>query len=352
MRQPVNTVSGLRPNRITSTAVSFTVDIYRQQPGTAGPDGSIPIGTLKPVRGKLTDDSSQAPAREITIGIASQPDWLEPGLWLKPSIGIQTIQPLLYYLPTMIIVDVKTEPSDTELATITGKDPGEVLNTRPYETDTILTGTLQTLVQSACTVLTRPTNVSGVPAIAIPNGSVAEFGAGRWDVCLNIADSLGVALRFTDVGDVIGRVRGGPFPDPMCIVELVGSAGRLHALRWPTDAKVLVDRGDTIGLIGSATSQAITGIAKPAWYPSYVVTDRQRGDSTTTQTAADNLAYALLMSKLAELDSFEGLPILPAPWLEAGADVVDLRSRSYGVRAITLDLPSLATEVTLRRIPI
>ena len=353
MRQPVTTIPpGVRPNRITSAAVAFSVDIFRQQPGTTGADGTTPIGALAPVRGTLEDDSSQAPARTLTVDIAKLPDWLEPGMWMRPSIGIQTIQNTIYRLPTCIITDVAVEPSDSQLGTLTGKDPGEVLNNRPYEADTTLTGTLRSLVQSACSVLTRPTNVSAVPAITIPKESIAEFGAGRWDTCLDIADALGVALRFTDDGDVIGRIRSGPFPEPMAIIELIEAAGSLHKVRWPTTAKVLVDRGDITGLVGVATSQTVTGIAAPSWYPPYVITDSQQGDSTTTQTAADQLAYGLLVSKLAELDFFDSLPILPSPWLEAGADVVDLRSRNYGVRAITIDLPSLATQVTLRRIPL
>ena len=44
------------------------------------------------------------------------------------------------------------------------------------------------------------------------------------------------------------------------------------------------------------------------------------------------------------------MPILPAPWLEVG-DVVSYHGLSYAVRAVTLELPSLATAVTLRRLP-
>jgi len=352
MRQPINALpTGMRPQRITSAAVSFDVEIYRQQPGTPGADGTTPLGTLSTVRGTLEDDSAQAPARMMTVDIAKLPTWLEPGMWMRPTIGVQMVQNVIYRLPTTIITDVDVQPSDSQLGTITGKDPGEVLNTRPYETDTSLSGTLRTLVASACTVLTRTTDVSGVPNITIPKESVAEFGAGRWDTCLDIADSLGVALRFTDDGDVVGRYREGPYPAPACIVELIETAGALHRLRWPSMAKVLVDRGDTIGLIGVCTADQVTGTATPAWYPPYVITDTQQGDSTTTQATADSLAKGLLISKLAELDSFESLPILPSPWLEAGADVVDLRSKSYGLRAVTVDLPSLATSVTLRRIP-
>jgi hypothetical protein len=38
----------------------------------------------------------------------------------------------------------------------------------------------------------------------------------------------------------------------------------------------------------------------------------------------------------------------PLPWLEAGVDVVELDGRRWWVRALTLQLPSLATHLTLR----
>jgi len=352
MRTPLNPPPG-RGDRITSAAVALTIDVFRAQPGTPGPDGTTPVGQLPVITATLTDDAAKAVQRTFTSALARPaPTWLGTGMWLRPTIGVQQIQPVIYRLPTVIVVAIDTAPSASGYGTVTAADPAEVLNGRPYETDTALSGTLRSLVSDACTIaLARPTDVSAVPAIAVPAEMVAEFGTGRWDTCIKVADALGVVLRFTDAGDVIGRLRSGPFPPPIAVVELVEGAGRSYAARTPTAAKVLVERGDDIGLVGTATAAQVTGTAPPGWYLPYVVTDHVQSAVGTTQAQADTLALDLLRARLADIDTFSSAPVLPAPWLEAGADVVTYRGASYGVRAMTLDLPSLATTLTLRRIP-
>lgn len=351
MRTPVNPWPGSGRQRIGSVAVSFTVDAYQMQPGSSGAGGTTPIGRLDVVSGSFTDDASQNVARTIRLSCGRMPSWLAAGMWVVGTIGIQTLQSVIYRLPSLVITDIGESPKGF---TVDAKDPGEILNGTPYEADTIITGTLRDLVISACSVLQRPPDVSGVPALAVPAGRLAEFGKGRWDTCLDVADSLGVALRFTDAGDVVGIVRASYAPSPAAIVERSGTlvdSGTRHHVRVPTGARVLVSRGSaTAGLIGSATSQSITGSAPPAWYLPYLITDRHDGDATTTQAQADQLATDLLRSRLSELDMLQDMPILPAPWLEAGVDVVTYYGVNYWLRALTLTLPSLATSVTLRSV--
>jgi len=351
MRTPINPVPGNPRQRLTSTSVSFIVDVYNAQPGSPGADGTTPVGRLTPISGQLSDDASKPVQRTMTMELAKFPSWLAAGMWIKPTLGIQTVAPVRYALPTMVVTEVTVEPTDTSWGSLAASDPSEVVNGRPYEVDTALSGTLRNLVASACSLaLTRATDVSGVPNLTIPADTIAEFGSGRWDVCIRVADSLGVALMFTDAGDVIGRVRADPYPDPVSIVELVGSSGKLLNARAPTQAKVFVDRGDTVGLIGVADTSTITGVFPPPWYRPYVVTDQVQGDATTTQSAANQLALDLLRQRLADLDTFDSMPVLGAPWLEAGRDVVNYRSKPYGVRSMTLELPSLATTLTIRRV--
>lgn len=351
MRQPVNPPPG-RGDRITSAAVALTVDVFRMAPGTPDPQGTDPVGQLEVVDATLTDDASRAVQRTMTARLgAPAPTWLEPGMWLRATIGVQQVQPVIYQLPTLCVTDVKAEPSASSYGSVSAADPAEVLNGRPYTTDTTLAGTLRSVVADACsTALARPTDTSGVPAIPVPAETIAEFGTGRWDRCVRLADALGVVLRFTDPGDVVGRLRSDPLPTPVSVVELVEGAGRSYRARVPSSATVLVSRGDQPGLVGTATA-AQAGVTLPAWYPPYVVTDHVQGSTTMTQPQADTLALNLIRARLADIDTFSSVPVLPAPWLEAGADVVSYRGTAYGVRAVTLDLPSLATTLTLRRVP-
>lgn len=339
-------MSGSTQRRIPSVAVSYAVAVWEMQPQTPA---AATVGKLSLVDGRLDDDGSQPVPRTLTLNIGALPTWLKAGMWLQVTVTIRTGQPIVYRLPVLCITDVA---STTDGAVVTASDPGEVVNGRPYEADTYLSGTLRALVGAACTLaLSRTTDVTGVPDTAVPAGTLAEFGAGRWDVCLSTADMLGVALRFTDPGDVVGVLRSAAPPAPSAIVErAIADAGTVHRVRAPTASAVLVTRGtDTIGLIGTATAEPITGIPVPAWYRPYVVTDRLNGAPTATQAQANQLATDLLRARLSELDTYESMPILPAPWLEAG-DVVTYRNLPYAVRAVSLDMPSLATTVTLRRI--
>lgn len=352
MRIPLNTPPGTRPHRITSSAIALSVDVYRAQPGSPGVDGTTPVGKLPVTDGELSDDASQAVQRTMTLELAGVPTWLAAGMWLRPTIGVAVIQPAVYELPTLVITEIERHPDDVSYATVSASDPAEILNTRPYEADTAVSGTLRAFVAATCAAcLTRPVDVSGVPTDALPADSVAEFGAGRWDVCVQLADALGIALMFTDRGDVIGRRRSDPLPDPVCVVELVGSAGRVTSSRTPTAAKVYVDRGDVVGILGTASVADITGVAPPAWYLPYVVTDQVQLDATATAGIANTLARDLLRQRLADLDTFDRVSVLPTPWLEANRDTVTYQSAIYGVRAMTLSVPTLATTLTLRRVP-
>jgi hypothetical protein len=350
MRHPVNPIPGAGGQRIGSVAVAVTVDVWEQQPDDAD---VAPVGQLPNVDGRLVDDASQNVPRTLTVNIGDLPTWLEAGMWVRATVGIQTIQPIIYRLPVMCITNLAEDMSRTQGTTLTAKDPGEVLNGRPYEADVVLVGTLRQLVSDACTLaLSRPTDVSGVPDVPVPVNTVAEFGVGRWDVCLSVADALGIALRFTDIGDPVGTYRSATPPSPAAVVQhCEATGGTSNFARIPTDAKVLVTRGsDTVGLIGSAHAPDITGVPIPPWYRPLVITDRVNGDANTTQAMADGLATDVLRARLSELDSFDSLPILPAPWLEAGVDVVTFYGATYSLRAIELGLPRLATNVTLRRL--
>ena len=349
MRLPVNPLPG-QTLRWSSVAISLTFEVFESMPGSVG-SGGLPWGTLDITGGTLTDDASQNISRRMTLEAGELPDALKPGMWLRPTVGVQTVQPIIYRFPSMVITDITEDLTKLNGARLELADPSQVLNEQPYESDTVLTGTLRSLVQAACAGLSRPPDVSTVPTTAVPLNTVAEFGSGRWDTCIKIGDDLGVGLRFNDVGDVIGRVRTTPAPAPVAQVEKALVGGECHHVRTPSRSKVLVTRGnDIIGLMGSAKVEDVTGIPPPAWYPSFVVTDRQEGDSTTTQAQANELAKQLMVARLSEIDAFQDLPILPSPWLEAAADVVSLKGTSYWVRSVSFEMPSMATTVTLRKV--
>lgn len=353
MRTPINPVPEGMQGRITSAAIAFTMDAFELQPGSPGAGGTTPLGRLGTVQATLVDDASQTTQRRMTINVSAIPDYLQPGMWIRSQVGIQVLQPVIYRLPSLIITDIARDLAQQGGGVVTAEDPGSALNGRPYEVDTAVTGTLRSLVANACaTTLTRPADVTGVPDIPLPVATVVEFGTGRWDACITLGDALGVALRFTDAGDVIGVLRSAEPPAPVGIVERsVTDSGTRSRARTPTAAKVMVTRGsDTPGLIGSALASEITGGVVPGWYLPFVVVDRQEGDANTTQAQADTLARNLIRSRLADLDTWENMPILPAPWLEAGSDVVTLFGNPYVVRAVTVDYPGLTTHVTLRRI--
>lgn len=350
MRTPINPISGWRPYRFASSAVSFTVDIWQAQPQ----DGNTAAyNTVKPTGGRLTDDAAQPVRRSMQFELATKPGWLAAGMWIRATVGVQIVQPVLYRMPVLCITDIAENLSGRGGVNVIAEDPSTVIDGRPYETDTALTGTLRQLVSDAYTTsLSRTPDMSAVPAVALPTGLIAEFGQSRWTVCLNTADTLGYALGINDIGDPVAVDRTTAVPTAQCSIErsLTVQGGAKHYARTPTTAKVLLSRGtDIAGLIGTATAQAITGITPPAWYRPMVVTDRAEGGPLSTQADADKLAYQLIRSQLFDADSYDGLAILPSPWLEAGVDAVTFYGVTYMVRSVDVEFPSLATTVTLRR---
>lgn len=350
MRSPVNPLptSG---HKVSSVAVAFKVEAYETQPDDPS---AASLGRLDTVTARLVDDASQAVPRTMTVTIGRLPTWLRAGMWVRGTVGIQTVQPIIYRMPVLIVTDVSEDLGGQGGAVLTARDPGEVLNGRPYVADTTVTGTLRSVVAAACTtaLTQRTTDVSGVPDVPVPAGMMAEFGAGSWDACLRVGDALGYALRFTDEGDVTALDRNLTPPSPSAVVERrLTEGGTAHHVRTPTEARVLVTRGSaTVGLVGVAVWADVMTEALPPWYLPYVITDRVEGDPTTTQAQANALAKQLLRSRLSELDTWSAMPILPAPWLEAGVDVVSFYGRPYAVRAVEFEFPSLATAVTLRAV--
>ena len=350
MRTPVNPLPAAG-HKVSSVAVAFKVEAYETQPVNAS---AASIGRLDTVTASLTDDASQPVPRSMTVNIGRLPTWLRAGMWIRGTVGIQTVQPIIYRMPVLIVTDVSEDLSGQGGAIVTARDPGEVLNGRPYVADTILTGTLRGLVAAACAnaLTQRTTDVSTVPAVPVPAGTVAEFGAGSWDVCLKTGDALGYALRFIDEGDVTAVDRNADPPSPSAVVERrLTEGGTAHHVRTPTEARVLVTRGsDTIGLVGVAVWGDVMSEPLPPWYLPYVLIDRVEVDVTTTQAQSNARAKQVLRSRLSELDTWTSMPILPAPWLEAGTDVVTFYGRPYSVRAVEFEFPSLATAVTLRAV--
>jgi hypothetical protein len=334
---------------ITSLAATVSVAVWQSQPANSS---TTPLVTFTPDSGRLVDDASQAVRRTLTLTLPTIPSWLQSGIWLQPTIGVAVLKPALYRLPVVCVTDISDPVGTAGPVTLTAHDPAEVVQGRPYEADTVLTGTLRSLVAEACTTaLSRTTDVSGVPTTPLPAGMLAEFGRPRWSVCLDAADALGYVLRFTDAGDVLATRRADPAPAPAAtIAQRLTEGGTDRYERAPTSARVLVSRGTgAVGLVGRAEWAQVTSTPLPAWYRPYVVCDRRDGDPTTTQAQADALALDLLRARLADLDTYQDMPIAPAPWLEAGVDTVTFYGRAYWVRAVSVDLPSLATAVTLRR---
>lgn len=354
MRSPINTFPGMR-QRATSSAIAVTLDVFDTQPLVNPPDAtnSTPIGKLPLTTGTFTDDASRLVSRTLHLEMSQVPPWLNPGMWIRPTVGIQVIQPLIYRLPCFVLDDI-SEPLDKFGGrSLECSDPSAVVDARPYEKDTSLApGTLRTLVANAFSLaLSRPAHVDTVPLVDIPVGSIAEFGVGRWAVCLRVAEALGYALHVTDEGDVIARNRTADAPDSDIDLEQSLLPGGLrHSLRTPTDARVFVNRGTNLApLIGKATLTDIGLPAAPAWYRPHVITDRQEGPEWWNQGYADKAAQIFLHARLSEFDKFDALPILASPWLEAGVDTVRFLGGLYWVRVITMQLPTMATTVSLNR---
>jgi hypothetical protein len=346
MRAPIASPAvGTPPPSMASTVY---VEWFRQQPGSAAPDGTIPIGQLPLVSATLTDDAAMVVQRTMTLTLSHRPEDFYAGMWIRPTIGIRHAAPEVYQLPALIVTSIAADLSGSGVVVSAG-DPSEVLNGRPYEEDTSISGYLADIVADICAeCLARPTDVDTVPMSLIP-ASVAEFGTGRWDFLLRVAEAAGVTLRFSDAGDVMGGWFNDTPPEPVSALDgAVLPGGECRFERAPTHATLLATRGEAPALIGHADALSVTGVAPPAWYPKHVVTDRAEVGEGEVIWVVDILAGNLLRSRLADLQVYTGLPTLPAPWLEAGVDTVTYQGHVYFVRSLTLELPSMATTLTLR----
>ena len=354
MRQPLHGVAGMR-QRATSSAVSVTMDVFQSQPSVSPPDAttSTPMTQLPFTVATFTDDASRLIARTLRVEASQVPSWLAPGMWLRPTVGIQLIQPAVYRLPCFVVEDISQPLDRFGGALIECSDASAVVEGRPYEKDTSLApDKLQTLVGAAFTLaLSRPPQTGDVPYVDIPATSVAEFGTGRWAACVRVAEALGYFLHVNDYGDPVARSRTDPVPASTVDLEQSLLPGGLrHALRTPTNARVFVNRGTNVTpLIGKAALTDIGMDAAPSWYRPLVVTDRQEGPDFWNQGYADKAAQIFLHARLSELDRYDDLPILASPWLEAGFDTVRFYGGLYWVRAITMQLPTMATTVSLNR---
>jgi hypothetical protein len=350
VRQPVNPIAGAR-QRTTSAPVALTVDVYDTQPYVVPPDtvASVPIGQWKVTGGSFTDDATAMTARTMTLTADSVPAYVLPGKWLQVTIGYQVIEPVLYRLPAMVVEDIVSPLDANGGVTVELADASAVVNGRPYEYDrTIAPDHLQTFVKSTMDyALSRPVHNDDVPYVLLPVGAIAEFGEGRWDVCVRMAEACGYSLRLNDMGDPVARLRTDPPPAPVGQLEQsLLPGGTRHHVRTPTASRVLVTRGTNLPpMIGKAT----TVNTPPGWYRPVVVTDRQQGPDWWNQGYADSAAEAFLNRALSELDRYDDLPVLASPWLEAGFDTVTFYGVTYWVSKLTMGLPDLATTMSLTR---
>jgi hypothetical protein len=262
-----------------------------------------------------------------------------PGVWVRVMVGIRYQAGQTYALPALFVTTVLAAGDDTVLTCL---DIGACLDEIVFERDTTLPGTLRTVAASLTTgvgPLTRPVDVTGVPAIAVPANTVAEFGHGRWQVLLALADQLGVDLLWTDDGDLLGVLRTDPPPSAVArIDDYLIDGGQTERNRLAVRAVVQVARGkDLSELVGVATD---TGAG-------VTLADRQDGDPSTTQAQANALAAGLLARRRGER-IVRTVGIAPAPWVEAGVDTVTLDGHDWWVRALAVELPGLQTTLTLR----
>lgn len=328
------------PGRVAVAAshiLSCEALLYAEQPD--GPDD--PTGRVLSLRGgTFVDDVARGYARTYALQVTDPVADIAPGQWVRVRAGISG-DPAPYLLPALMVSSAASSTSGT---LISATDIGTCLDEVVFERDRTLTGTLRTLAAELTTgvpTLTRPVDVSQVPALAIPGNTVAEFGHGRWDVLLGVAESLGVDLLWTDDGDLRGIARTTSPPTPAARVDsILVNGGQAERNRPVTRAVVLVarDKGMT-ELVGTApTGPAPAGVT---------VSDRLDGDATTTQAQADALAAGLLARRTSERN-VRDVDTAPLPWIEAGTDTVELDGDTWWVRALTLQLPSLATALTLR----
>jgi hypothetical protein len=320
----------------SSHALTCDAYLFTSQP-TAN---EAPARRLALLGGTYSDDIARAYARGYELRVVDPLTDIAPGCWVQVRLGAAGQTRDIYTLPTLFVSSALAAGEGTQVTCV---DIGACLDELVYERDQTLTGTLQSLaaaLTSGVPTLTHPPDVSRVPALAIPANTVAEFGQGRWQVLLSVADQLGVDLLWSDSGDLLGVVRTAPAPVPVArLDDYLVDPGQAERNRPVVRAVVLVARDKALPeLVGVATAGSTNGVT---------IWDRQDGDATTTQAQADALAAGLLARRRSERNVRE-IDVAPAPWLESGTDTITLAGQAWWVRAMSVELPSLATRLTLR----
>jgi hypothetical protein len=319
----------------SSHALTCDAYLYTTQP-TAN---QAPARRLALLDGTFTDDVARGYARGYALRVVDALADIAPGSWVQIRLGVVGGLRDVYTLPTLFISSALTAGEGTQITCV---DIGACLDELVYERDTTLTGTLRDLAASSTTgvpTLAHPPDVSLVPTLPIPANTVAEFGRGRWQVLLSVADMLGVDLLWTDSGDLLGVVRTDAPPAPAArLDDYLVDPGQAERNRAVVRAVVQVARDKTLPELVGVATVAGTGVT---------ISDRQDGDATTTQAQANALAAGLLARRRSERNVRE-IDVAPTPWLEAGTDTISLAGQPWWVRAMAVELPSLATHLTLR----
>ncbi|MBA3340019.1 MAG: hypothetical protein H0T54_09820 [Geodermatophilaceae bacterium] len=344
-RAPIVGTSALSDQLARPHAVSLAVEVYETQPSP----GSPYLALLDVTRGTFTDDSSTDHQLNLSLDAPSIPAVVVPGVWLRVLVGVGGQMPVVYALPPMMVTKIRvpnSKKAPSEGIVITGRGPEYRMDEVPYDADTTLAGmTLRSLaVASAAASLARTTDCLGVPNTALDPAMVAEGGAGRWETLLKAAEGVKVDLRFTDIGDLAGRLRDAVAPAAVSDLDsYLTEPVEAEWSRAPTRLSLILERGtDVADLAATATATVPTG-----GHVGIVVT--QKGTPTSTQTEADTLAAAILTTRRQDLD-VRTAQVLPMPWLEAGKDVVTLAGVNFWVRKLTMQLPYLETELALRTV--
>jgi hypothetical protein len=298
-----------------------------------------PARRLALLDGTFTDDPANGYARGYELRVVDPLADIAPGYWIQVRLGAAGQTRDIYTLPTLFVASALAAGEGTQITCV---DIGACLDELVFERDTTLTGTLQSLAATLTTgvpTLTHPPNVEAVPVLAIPGNTVGEFGQGRWEVLLQVADQLGVDLLWTDSGDLRGIMRTAAPPATVArLDDYLVNAGQAERNRPVVRAVVQVARDKGLPELVGVASVTGSGVT---------VADRQDGDATTTQSTANGLAAGLLARRRSERNVRE-IDVAPIPWLEAGTDTVSLQGSAWWVRAMRVELPSLATSLTLR----
>jgi hypothetical protein len=318
-----------------SHALTCDAYLFTSQPTP----NEAPARRLALLDGTFTDDAANGYARGYELRLGDSLLAITPGSWIQIRIGAAGQTRDIYTLPTLFVISALTAGQGTQVTCV---DIGACLDEVVFEHDTTVTGTLRSLAAQLTTdvpTLTHPPDVTQVPELEVPANTVAEFGQGRWKILLGVADQLGVDLLWTDDGDLRGIVRTAPPASPVARLDpYLVDTGQAERNRAVVRAVVQVAREKDMPELVGVASVAGSGVT---------VADRQDGDATTTQDQADALAAGLLARRRSERNVRE-VDVAPAPWLEAGTDTISLDGRVWSVRALTVQLPGLATRLTVR----